>query len=151
MSVSKTVAQDDRNGDVDDVRWLCVCGWTISRLGQSVIKYSCALRIYFTICDQDRNARLSIFTNLVSAQVESTNQVVTQSTRASVSELTRLMSQRNQAKVHLAQARNLATQLQEGDPSTSASNALALQLLKTLCLCLIQNDPAIGRTRVHGT
>src|SRR5690606_24173813 len=44
--------------------------------------------------------------------------------------LTQLQEQRNLTQLQVNQAHNLATQLEQSDPAASASNLLALQLLK---------------------
>lgn len=67
---------------------------------------------------------------LLAATPLGANQVISSSVQAELDHLTQLYSRRSMAQVQLSQARNLTTQLEQADPASSASNLLALQLLK---------------------
>lgn len=67
---------------------------------------------------------------LMAAGAISTHQVISRTIEMHLNRLAQLQAQRNQTQLQLNQARNLATQLEQSDPAASASNVLALQLLK---------------------
>lgn len=87
---------------------------------QQQIKEKQALRENF---QQGRSA-------LLAAAAISANEVISSTIQDNLDTLAQLYSQRRLTQVQLSQARNLATQLEQADPATSASNLLALQLLK---------------------
>ena len=83
------------------------------------------------ILDQDQAARLTLFTDLVDAQVNSAQAVLVEQVEEQLTQLSQLHALRNQTRRALDQANALLAQIQEGGDAAVASNALALQLLKT--------------------
>ncbi|MCB0133321.1 MAG: hypothetical protein KDD78_20800, partial [Caldilineaceae bacterium] len=83
------------------------------------------------ILDQDQAARLTLFTDLVDAQVNSAQAVLVEQVEEQLTHLSQLHALRNQTRRALDQANALLAQIQEGGDAAVASNALALQLLKT--------------------
>lgn len=73
---------------------------------------------------------------LLTAAAISVNGVISSTIQDNLAALTQLHSQRRLTQVQLSQARNLATQLGQADPAASASNLLALQLLKAQVFAL---------------
>src|SRR5690606_1653503 len=67
---------------------------------------------------------------LLAAGAMSTYQVITRTIETHLDRLTQPQEQRNLTQLQVNQAHNLATQLEQSDPAASASNLLALQLLK---------------------
>lgn len=84
-----------------------------------------------SILAQDVSLRMALFEHLSAAQVEPTLALLDEQTRQHVQLIADLFATRTRAIRQLAQARALQTQVEAGGDAAAASNAVALQLLKT--------------------
>ncbi len=83
-----------------------------------------------TVIDRELGARLNLFANLVDAQVRSAESVLVEQIESRLDELSQLHAARSRAALLAEQARALGAQIEAGGDAATATNALALQLLK---------------------
>jgi uncharacterized protein involved in exopolysaccharide biosynthesis len=83
------------------------------------------------VIDRDMDARLDLFNRLVDAETSPALALIEEQTAQNVRAVADLLATRTMVTQALDQAGSLQTQIEQGDDAAAASNALALQLLKT--------------------
>lgn len=83
------------------------------------------------VIDRDMGARLELFNRLVDAETVPSLALIEEQTTQNVRAIADLLATRTLVAQALDQARSLQIQIDQGNDAAAASNALALQLLKT--------------------